>query len=53
MQCVKIQDAAGGRGDRGQCGGPSVSGARMWLEIGKTGDCMVDAKYKEQGCGWR
>ena len=44
---------AGGRGDRGQCGGRSVSGASMWLEVGKTGDCMVDAMYKEQGCGWR
>ena len=43
----------GSRGDRGQYGGRSVSGARMWLEVGETGDCMVDAMYKEQGCGWR
>ena len=26
---------AGGRGDRG-----------VWVELGKTGDCMVDAMYK-------
>ena len=25
----------------------------MWLEVGETGDCMVDAMYKEQVCGWR
>ena len=30
-----------------------MSGARMWLEVGETGDCMVDAMYKEQVCGWR
>ena len=24
----------------------------MWLEVGKTEDCMMDAMYQEQGCGW-
>ena len=24
----------------------------MWFEVGETGDCMVDAMYKEQVCGW-
>ena len=44
---------AGGRGDRGQYGGRNVSGARMWLEVGATEDSMVEAMYKEPGCGWR
>ena len=44
---------AGGRGDRGQYGGRNVSGARMWLEVGATEDSMVEAMYKESGCGWR
>ena len=44
---------AGGRRYRGQYGGRHVSGARMWLEVGDTEDNMVDAMYKEQGCGWR
>ena len=34
---------AGGRKDRGQYGGGSVYVARMWLEVGETEDCMVDA----------
>ena len=33
--------------------GRNVSGVRMWLEVGDKEDCMVDAMYKEQGCGWR
>ena len=44
---------AGGRGDRGLFDGRNLSGVRMWLEVGETGDCMVDAMYKEQVCGWR
>ena len=28
-------------------------GDRMWLEVGKTEDCMMDAMCKEPGCGWR
>ena len=31
--------------DRGVYGGGNVSGARMWLEVGETEDCMVDAMY--------
>ena len=30
---------AGGRRNRGQHGGRNVSGARVWLEVGKTEDC--------------
>ena len=44
---------AGGRRNRGEYGARILSGARMWLEVGETGDCMVDAMYKEQVCGWR
>ena len=44
---------AGGRGDRGLYDGCSVSGVRIWLEVGETEDSMVDAMYHEQGCGWR
>ena len=33
--------------------GRNVSGARMWLEVGAIEDSMVEAMYKEQGCGWR
>ena len=44
---------AGGRIDRGHYGGRNISGARMWLEVEATEDSMVDAMYKEQGCGWR
>ena len=44
---------AGGRGDRGLYDGRNVSGARMWLEVGETEDCMMDAMYQESGCGWR
>ena len=43
----------GGRGDRGQYDGRNVSGVRMWLDVGETGDCVVDVMYKEQVCGWR
>ena len=25
----------------------------MWLEVGATDDSIVDAMYKEPGCGWR
>ena len=25
----------------------------MWLEVGETEDCMMDAMYQESGCGWR
>ena len=24
----------------------------MWLEVGETEDCMVEAVCKEPGCGW-
>ena len=34
-----------GRRDRRQYVGRNVSGARMWLEVGDTEDCMVDAVY--------
>ena len=44
---------AGGRRDRGLYYGRNVSGARMWLEVGKTEACMMDAMYQEPGCGWR
>ena len=44
---------ARGRGDRGLCDGRNVSGVKMWLEVGDTEDRMVDAMYKEPGCGWR
>ena len=44
---------AGGRRNRGQYGGRIVSRDRMWLDIGETGDCVVDIMYKEQVFGWR
>ena len=44
---------AGGRRDRGQYGGRNISGARMWLEGGETGDCTMDAMCQDPGCGWR
>ena len=44
---------AGGREDRGLYDGRNVSGVSMWLEVGATEDSMVDAMYKDQGCGWR
>ena len=44
---------AGGRRDGGLYGGRNVSRARMWLEVGETEDCMVQAVCKEPGCGWR
>ena len=37
----------GGRRDRGLYGGPYVSGARMWLEVGTTEDSMVETMCKE------
>ena len=40
----------GGRGDRGQYDGRNVSGVRMCLDVGETGDCVVDVMYKEQVC---
>ena len=44
---------AGGRRDSGLYYGRNVSGARMWLELGETGDCMMDAMCQEPGYGWR
>ena len=29
-----------------------MQGARVWLEVRKTEDCMMGAMCKEQGCGW-
>ena len=52
-QCLKNQDVAGGRAERGLCGGGNVSGARMWLKVEETDYCMVEAMCKEPGCGWR
>ena len=52
-QCVRSRDVAGGRGDRGQYGGRNVSGARMWLQVRETGDCMMDAMCQEPGYSWR
>ena len=52
-QCIRIQNVAGGKGDRGLYDGRNVSGARMWLEVGKTEDCMMDAMYREPGWGWK
>ena len=25
----------------------------MWLDVGETEACMMDAMYQESGCGWR
>ena len=44
---------ARGRGERGLYDGRNVSEVRMWLQVGDTEDNMVDAMYKEQGCGLR
>ena len=52
-QCIRSKGVAGGRKDRGLYDGRNVSGATMWLEVEATEDSMVDAMYKEQGCGWR
>ena len=52
-QCVKSPDVAGDRGDRGLYDGSNVSGVSMWLEVGETADCMMDAMCQEPGCGWR
>ena len=43
----------GGRRDRGLYDGRNVSGARLWLKVGKTEDCMAEAVCKDQGCGWK
>ena len=52
-QCIRSMDVAGGRGDRGLYDGRNVSGVSIWLEVGETGDCMMDAMCQEPGCGWR
>ena len=52
-QCIRSKGAAEGRKDRGLYDGRNISGARMWLEVGAIEDSMVEAMYKEQGCGWR
>ena len=36
-----------------QYGGRNVSGARMWLQVRETGDCMMDAMCQEPGYSWR
>ena len=51
MQCTRSQDIAGGRINRGHYGGRNISGARMWLEVGKTEESMMDAMCKEPICG--
>ena len=33
---------AGGRRNRGQYVGRNISGARMWLEVGETGDSSTN-----------
>ena len=38
---------AGGRRDRGLYDGCTVSGVRMWLEVGTTEDSMVEAMCTE------
>ena len=43
---------AGGRKDRGLYAGHNVSEVVMCLEVRELADCMVDATYQEQGCGW-
>ena len=43
---------AGGRKDTGLYDRRNVSGVRMWLAVGATEDSMVEAMYKEPGCGW-
>ena len=52
-QCVKSQYVAGGRRGRGLYGGGNVSGARVWLDVGETDDCMAESVCKYKGCGWR
>ena len=37
----------GGKRDRGLYDGRNVSKVRMWLEVGETADCMMDAMYQE------
>ena len=43
----------GGSRDRGLYDGRNVSGARIWLDVGKTEGCIAEAVCKEQGYGWR
>ena len=43
----------GGRRDRRLNGGGNVSGAMMWLYVGEIEDIMLDAMYRESGCGRR
>ena len=52
-QCIRSKGVAACRKNRGLHDGRNVSGARMWLEVGDTWDCMLDAMYKEPGYGWR
>ena len=52
-QCIRSKGVAGGRKERGLYDGRNISGARMRLEVGTTEYSMVDAMYKELGCGWR
>ena len=47
------KDVVGGRRNRGQYGGRNVSGARIWLQVGETEYCLVDAIYQEPRCGWK
>ena len=47
-QRIRSQDVVGGRRDRGLYDGRNVSGARIWLEVGKTEDCMAEAVCKER-----
>ena len=51
--CIRSQDLAGGKGDRELYDGRNVSGARIWLEVGKTEDCMMDVMYREPAWGWK
>ena len=52
-QCIRSMDVAGGRGDRGLYDGRNASGVTMGLDVGATEESMVEAMYKEPGCGWR
>ena len=36
-----------------QFGRSYSSGATLWLEVGETEDCMMNANCKEPGCGWK
>ena len=52
-QCISSHNVAGCRRNRGQYVGRNISGAGMWLEVGETGDCMMDAMSQDPGCGCR